>query len=130
MSSRAATISDRTLDAVFSALAHRARRRILRRLAGGPATVGELASPFSMTLPAVSKHIRILEGAGLVRRERDGWYHRCRLDGRPLETASAFLDGYRTFWTETLAELARYVERPVPPARARPRTRPRRERRP
>ena len=121
MSSRAApTVSDRALDAVFSALAHRTRRRILRRLARSPATVGELAAPFSMTLPAVSKHIRILEGAGLVRRERDGWYHRCRLDGRPLETASAFLDGYRTFWTETLAELARYVERP----------RSRRERRP
>ena len=114
---------ERALDAVFSALAHGTRRRILSRLARSPATVGELAAPFSMTLPAVSKHIRILERAGLLRRDRDGWYHRCRLDGHPLATASGFLDHYRPFWTDTIAALARYVERPVTRAR-RPRERP------
>ena len=101
-----------SLDAVFSALADPTRRRIVRRLARKPATVGELAAPFAISLPAVSKHIRILERAGLLRRERDGWYHRCRLEGRPLQTASEFLDRTRSFWEQTLAELARYVERP------------------
>jgi len=100
-----------SLDAVFAALADPTRRRILGRLARRPATIGELAAPFPISLPAVSKHIRILERAGVLRRERDGWYHRCRLEGRPLRTASAFLDRYRSFWEETLAELARYVER-------------------
>jgi DNA-binding transcriptional ArsR family regulator len=108
--SRQAPASDAALDAVFSALSDRTRRRILARLSRRPATVGELAAPFSISLPAVSKHIRILERAGLLRRERAGWYHTCRLDGRPLETAGAFLDRYRSFWEDTLAALARHVE--------------------
>jgi DNA-binding transcriptional ArsR family regulator len=116
------------LDAVFSALSDGTRRRILARLSASPATVGELAAPFSMSLPAVSKHIRILERAGLLRRERDGWYHHCRLDGRPLEAASDFLARYRPFWEATLSELARYVEGRRP-ARARSRP-PQRRRRP
>ena len=90
----------------------RTRRRILARLSSGPASVGELAQPFDMTLPAVSKHLRILERARLLRRERDGWYHRCHLVGEPLETARAFIDRYRPFWEETLEALARHVERP------------------
>ncbi|HEX3904443.1 MAG TPA: metalloregulator ArsR/SmtB family transcription factor [Polyangia bacterium] len=104
-----ASADDAALDAIFSALSDRTRRQILTRLSDGGATVGELAAPFSMTLPAVSKHIRILEDAGLLRRERDGWYHRCRLRGQPLEAAGAFIDRYRSFWGETLDELARYV---------------------
>jgi hypothetical protein len=60
----------------------------------------------------VSKHLRILERARLLRRERDGWYHHCHLVGEPLETASQFIDRYRTFWEQSLAELARHVERP------------------
>jgi DNA-binding transcriptional ArsR family regulator len=98
------------LDAVFSALADPTRRRILARLARGPASVTELAEPFDMTLPAVSKHLRVLERAGLMLRERDGWYHRCRLDARPLEGAVSFLARYRPFWEGTLDSLAEYVE--------------------
>ena len=113
MSTRTAAANDESaLDEVFSALSDRTRRRIVARLALGPASVGELAKPFSMTLPAVSKHLRILERARLLRRERAGWYHNCFLVGQPLETASQFLEGYRPFWEETLAALARHVEEP------------------
>jgi DNA-binding transcriptional ArsR family regulator len=102
--------ADDALDLVFAALSDRTRRKILARLSESPATVGDLAAPFSMTLPAVSKHIRVLERAGLLRRERDGWYHRCRFEGRALLAAGAFIDHYRSFWDQTLAGLARYVE--------------------
>ncbi len=103
---------DETLDAVFFALGDPTRRRILTRLASGPASITDLAQPFAMTLPAVSKHLRVLERAGLMRRERDGWYHRCYLEARPLEDAASFLARYQPFWDRTLDELARYVERP------------------
>lgn len=102
--------SEAELDAVFAALADPTRRRIVVRLAGGPATVGELAEPFAMSLPAVSKHIRVLEDAGLLQRTRDGRVHRISLDARPLASASAFLDHYRCFWEESLEQLARYLE--------------------
>jgi DNA-binding transcriptional ArsR family regulator len=98
------------LDAVFSALGDTTRRRILARLTRGPATISEIAEPFEMTLPAVSKHLRVLERAGLIRRRRDGWYHHCELRTRPLETAIAFLAKYRPFWEDTLESLARHVE--------------------
>src|SRR5262245_5070250 len=111
MSRRAAVASDRALDAVFSALADRTRRRMLARLRAGPASVGELAAPFSISLPAISKHVRTLERARLVRRERAGWYHHCHLMGEPLRAAGRFIDQYRPFWEETLAALARHVER-------------------
>ena len=84
----------------------------MAQLARGPATIGELAAPHAMTLPAVSKHLRVLERAGLLRREREGWYHRCSLDARPLEDAVAFITRYRAFWEDTLEQLARHVERP------------------
>ena len=113
MSTRAATATrDAQLDLVFSALADTTRRRILARLVEGPASITELAAPFSMTFPAVSKHVRILERAGLMRRERDGWYHRCHLAPAPLEGAVAFLATYRPFWEDTLAALAHHVEAP------------------
>jgi DNA-binding transcriptional ArsR family regulator len=112
MSSRAAARNDEKLDAVFSALGDPTRRRILVRLASGPAFIGELAEPFAMTLPAVSKHLRVLERAGLMRRERDGWYHRCFLEPAPLESAASFLARYQPFWEQTLEQLARYVEEP------------------
>jgi DNA-binding transcriptional ArsR family regulator len=124
MSRRDATSRDATLDAVFAALGDTTRRRILARLAQGPASVTELAEPFAMTLPAVSKHLRVLERAGLLRRERDGWYHRCHLDPRPLGGAAAFLETYRPFWHHTLEQLAQYVEAPSAPPR-RPRKSPR-----
>jgi DNA-binding transcriptional ArsR family regulator len=111
----AASTDDDSLDAIFSALSDRTRRQILVRLSQGPATVGELAAPFSISLPAVSKHLRILERAHLMRRERDGWYHHCHLVGEPFETASQFIDRYRTFWAQTLAQLARHLE-PTPVA--------------
>jgi DNA-binding transcriptional ArsR family regulator len=97
------------LDAVFSALSDGTRRRILERLSHGPATIKELAEPFDMTLPAVSKHIRVLEAAGLLGRQVDGWYHRCSLEPAALEHANAFLERYRPFWEETLDALERYA---------------------
>jgi DNA-binding transcriptional ArsR family regulator len=111
MSTRSAAASrDEKLDLVFAALGDTTRRRLVERLANGPATVTELAEPFAMTLPAVSKHLRVLERAGLLRRERDGWYHHCHLETRPLESAVAFLAKYRPFWDGTLEALARHVE--------------------
>src|SRR5690349_18542034 len=97
------------LDIVFSALSDGTRRRILERLSHGPATITELAEPFDMTLPAVSKHIRVLEEAGLLGRERDGRYHRCSLKPAALRHANAFLERYRPFWEQTLEALARYA---------------------
>jgi DNA-binding transcriptional ArsR family regulator len=112
MSSRSPIAKDERLDAVFAALADPTRRAILIELTGGPASITELARPFPMTLPAVSKHLRVLERAGLVRCEREGWYRRCYLEAAPLEDAVTFLAAYRPFWQRTLDELARYVERP------------------
>lgn len=113
MSTRTATATrDAKLDGVFSALGDTTRRRILARLARGPASITELAAPFAMTLPAVSKHVRVLERAGLMRRERDGWYHWCYLETEQLESAVAFLGTYLPFWEGTLEALARHVEEP------------------
>jgi DNA-binding transcriptional ArsR family regulator len=114
MSRRSDAAKNDELDAVFSALGDPTRRGILTRLASGSASVSELAEPFAMTLPAVSKHLRVLERAGLVRREREGWYHRCYLEAAPLESAASFLGRYQPFWEHTLDELARYVESPSP----------------
>jgi DNA-binding transcriptional ArsR family regulator len=108
--SATAAKKDERLDAVFSALADPTRRRMLVRLSRGEASISELAKPFDMTLPAVSKHLRVLEHAGLVRRRRDGWYHRCHLHAQPLHTAIVFLERWRPFWDQTLEELARHVE--------------------
>jgi DNA-binding transcriptional ArsR family regulator len=105
-----AVFDDERLDAVFSALSDPTRRRIIARLSQGPASVGELAEPFAMSLPAVSKHLSVLERAGLLRRERDGRIHRCQLDAQPLEAASQFIESYRTFWENSLDQLAEYLE--------------------
>lgn len=110
MSTSAAANKDDRLDAVFSALADPTRRRMLGRLTRGEASITELAEPFDMTLPAVSKHLRVLERAGLVGRRRDGWYHRCHLQTRPLHEAASFLDRWRPFWEQTLEQLARHLE--------------------
>jgi DNA-binding transcriptional ArsR family regulator len=99
------------LDDVFFALADRTRRRIIARLARGSATMGELAAPLPMTVPAVSKHLRVLERAGLVRRERDGWFQRCHLETAPMNEAAAFIAKYRPFWAATLEALAAHVEK-------------------
>jgi DNA-binding transcriptional ArsR family regulator len=98
------------LDAVFHALSDRTRRALLARLAERPAMITELAKPFDMSLPAVSKHLRVLENAGLVRRAIDGRTHQCSLNGAPLGTARDWLHHYRQFWESSLDSLARYAE--------------------
>jgi DNA-binding transcriptional ArsR family regulator len=98
------------LGLVFGALADRTRRGIVARLARQPATIGELAEPFAMSLPAVSKHVRVLERAGLVRRTIDGRTHRCRLDHRRLRDATAWIARYTAFWDGTLDALTRFVD--------------------
>ncbi len=87
-----------TLDATFSALAHPARRAILSRLAAGQATVNELAAPFDMSLPAVSKHIKVLEYAGLITRGQDAQFRPCTLNTEPLKALASWTDQYRPIW--------------------------------
>jgi DNA-binding transcriptional ArsR family regulator len=101
---------DDTLDRVFGALADPTRRAILDRLTGGEATVGELAEPFAMSRPAISKHLDVLERAGLVHRVPDGRINRCVMDGEPLRDASAWVERYRRYWEGQLEALARYLE--------------------
>ena len=102
--------SEARLTSIFSALADPTRRRILVRLARGPASVSDVAKPIKMSLPAVSKHLDVLEQAGLLRRERDGRIQRCHLEPLPLEDASLFIDRYRGYWDDNLARLAEFVE--------------------
>ena len=98
------------LDLIFHALANRTRRALLARLAEGPERVTELAQPFDMSLPSVSKHLRVLERAGLVARAIDGRVHRCALEAESLREVTEWLDHYRIFWGDTLEALARFVE--------------------
>ena len=97
------------LDRAFSALADPTRRAILERLADGPASVGELAQPFDISLPAISKHLTVLERARLIRREPEAQWRRCRLDSEGLEPALAWIDRARAFWTESLDALADFL---------------------
>src|SRR5689334_7505884 len=106
--------TDDRLDLMFGALSDRTRRRLVARLARAPASIGELAEPFEMSLVAVSKHVRVLERAGLVRRSIDGRVHTCSLEPRKLRDVSEWLDRYRVFWDETLAALAAYAEEKPP----------------
>jgi DNA-binding transcriptional ArsR family regulator len=98
-----------TLDTVFHALGDATRRRMLRDLADGERTVGQLAEPFAMSLAAASKHIKALEQAGLIRREVRGRTHLCRLAPGPLATAHRWLSFYERFWTGRLDELERLL---------------------
>jgi DNA-binding transcriptional ArsR family regulator len=93
------------MDAVFHALSHEARRAMLGRLAGGELSVGELAEPLTMSFAAASKHVKVLESAGLVRRTVTGRRHVCRLDAGPLADATAWLRFYERHWTERLDAL-------------------------
>jgi DNA-binding transcriptional ArsR family regulator len=99
------------LDRVFRALGDQTRRKLLASLSQGPAMVTELAKPFDMSLPAVSKHLRVLEKAGLVRRTINGRVHSCRLDAGPLQGIGAWLTQYERFWLETLDSLGDYVRK-------------------
>jgi DNA-binding transcriptional ArsR family regulator len=99
------------LDATFAALADPTRRAILARLAEKPeASVGDLARPFAMSLPAISKHLTVLEQAGLLARRRDGRVRHCRLVGEPMRAASDWIARYRDFWEGRLDSLQRYLE--------------------
>ena len=102
------------LSVTFQALADPTRRAILARLALGEASVGELAGPFAMSLPAVSKHLKVLEGAGLLARARDGRMHRCHLEPQAMREAADWIEHYRRFWEAQLDSLARYLEDPNP----------------
>jgi DNA-binding transcriptional ArsR family regulator len=98
------------LDDVFGALADPTRRKIVARLAKGPVTLSELAEPLPMSIPAVHKHLAILERAHLIKRERDGRFARLHLDARAMRAADAFLAKYRVFWETSLDQLAAFVE--------------------
>jgi DNA-binding transcriptional ArsR family regulator len=97
------------LDMTFAALADPTRRAILARLALGETSVTELAQPFSMSLPAVSKHLKVLERAGLITRGREAQWRPCRLDADPLKDAADWLEHYRRFWEQSLDRLEAYL---------------------
>lgn len=94
-----------SLDDTFAALAHPTRRDLLRRLAQGEATVSELAAPYEVSLAAVSRHLQVLEQAGLLRRRVEGREHRLSLEAEPMRTAAVWLTNYRRFWQESLDAL-------------------------
>lgn len=97
------------LSLIFSALADPTRRQMLARLADGEAAVGELARPFRISQPAVSKHLAVLERAGLVAKSRHAQWRRCRLEGAPLKEVAGWMDGYREFWDESFKRLDEHL---------------------
>lgn len=103
--------STHQLDSVFSALADPTRRAILMRLAKGDATVNELTAPFSMSQPAISRHLKVLEEAGLISRRRQGTARYSHLEAEPLRQATAWLAGYREFWEESYDRLGELLAR-------------------
>src|SRR5207245_4417507 len=98
------------LDAIFAALAHPIRRAILEELAAGDATVSELAEPHDVSLPAISRHLRVLEDAGLLQVEPEGRVHRCQIDAAPLSAAFGWLTRYRVLWEDRFDRLAKHLE--------------------
>lgn len=107
------------LDDTFAALADPTRRAILARLARGDAAVGDLAQPFDISLPAVSRHLRVLERARLIERRVDAQWRVCRLRPGPLRAAAAWVDHYRHFWQQRLDDLAALLDQPRPKRRKR-----------
>src|SRR5256714_1469405 len=103
--------SSNKLDRTFAALADPTRRRILAHLSRGDRRVTHLARPHDMSLPAVSKHLRVLEKAGLLRRRRYGRVHEMQLDAKPLQQAAKWVEEYRKFWEGSLDRLAAYLEK-------------------
>lgn len=98
------------LSVTFSALADPTRRAILARLTLGEATVGEIAEPFAMSLPAVSKHLKVLERAGLISRSREAQWRPCRMEPGPLKDVAGWLEHYRRFWDESFDRLDDYLQ--------------------
>jgi DNA-binding transcriptional ArsR family regulator len=102
--------NERQLDLAFGALAHPIRRGILARLAAGDATIAELAKPFKVSAPAITKHMRILEAAGLLSRTRQGREHHCRLEQKRMKEAEAWIEHHRQVWNDRLDSLERYLK--------------------
>lgn len=98
------------LSDTFAALADPTRRQILSRLAGGEMTVKELAEPFPISMPAVSRHLKVLEKAGLIKRGRDAQWRPCRLNAAPLKEADDWIGRYREFWTQSFDRLDDYLQ--------------------
>lgn len=99
------------LDSTFSALSDPTRRAILARLVQGDTSVSELAAPFDISLPAVSRHLRVLESAGLIERKPEGRVHRCHLVAQPMREAADWIEEYRRFWEDQFDSLAEYLEK-------------------
>ena len=98
------------LSSTFAALADPTRRAILARLVTGECSVTELAEPFDMSMPAVSKHLRVLERAGLIARRRDAQWRRCRIEAGPLKEVASFAEQYRHIWEQRLDRLDQYLQ--------------------
>ncbi len=107
---------DSSLDATFAALSDPTRRGILAQLALDETSVSDLAAPYRMSLPAVSKHLRVLEHAGLVARRKNGRVHRCRLLAEPMRDAAKWIEHYRNFWESQFDALEKFLEATAPPA--------------
>lgn len=108
------------LTSTFAALADPTRRAILARLAMGETSVTELAKPFEMSMPAVSKHLKVLERAGLIARGREAQWRPCRLEAGPLKEVASWIEEYRRFWAPYVDALERYLDRMEPPTQATP----------
>ena len=115
-----ATLEDARLDETFAALANSTRRAILARLAEGEATVNDLAAPFELTLPAISKHIKVLEHAGLITRGRHAQFRPCAIDGAPLAEIAGWAEQYRHIWDDRFDRMDHYVRtlKPTPNKKA------------
>ena len=110
MTTANATLDDARLDETFAALANSTRRAILARLAEGEASVNDLAAPFDLTLPAISKHIKVLEHAGLVTRGRRAQFRPCTIDAAPLADVATWAEQYRHIWDERFDRMDHYVQ--------------------
>lgn len=104
------SLKENQLSATFAALADPTRRAILAHLARGEASVTELARPFEMSLPAISKHLKVLERAGLITRGREAQWRPCRLEAEPLKDAADWIEQYRQFWEESFDRLDEYLQ--------------------
>jgi DNA-binding transcriptional ArsR family regulator len=111
------------LDATFAALADPTRRAILARLTAGEVSVTQLAEPFAMTQPSISKHLKVLEGAGLISRGRDAQRRPCRLEAKPLAEATGWLENYRAFWEANFKRLDALLEELQAKPKAKPKRR-------